>query len=127
MSTNEVMGTSSGARKRNRSWPDALKREIVEAALAPGSSVSKAARRYDVNANQLFAWRKRFCDEAKAPPEMRLLPVTVTPDLIPAPQPPAPQADEKIEIELPSGHRVRIGAGVRSATLQRVLDVLERR
>ena len=126
------MGTSSGARKRNRSWPDALKREIVAAALAPGSSVSKAARAYDVNANQLFAWRKRFREEAKASPEMRLLPVTVTPDPTPAPQtptsqPPAPQPDEKIEIELPSGHRVRIGAGVRSATLQRVLDVLERR
>ncbi len=68
MSTNEVMGASSGARKRNRSRPEALKREIVAAALAPGSSVSKAARRYDVNASQLFAWRKRFCDEAKAPP-----------------------------------------------------------
>ena len=121
------MGTSSGARKRNRSWPEALKREIVAAALAPGSSVSKAARAYDVNANQLFAWRKRFREEAKASPEMRLLPVTVTPDPTPTQQPPTPQPDEKIEIELPSGHRVRIGAGVRSATLQRVLDVLERR
>jgi transposase-like protein len=116
------MGTSSGARKRNRSWPDGLKREIVAAALAPGSSVSKAARAYDVNANQLFAWCKRFREEAAASPEMRLLPVTVTPDPTPAPQP-----DEKIEIDLPSGHRVRIGAGVQSATLQRVLDVLERR
>ncbi len=85
-----------------------------------------------MNANQLFAWCKRFREEAKASPEMRLLPVTVTPDPAPAAQNPTAQTptsqpDEKIEIELPSGHRVRIGAGVRSATLQRVLDVLERR
>ena len=40
--------TSSGGRRRHRSWPEALKREIVEASLASGSSVSVVARRYDV-------------------------------------------------------------------------------
>ena len=57
MSTNSVMGTN-GTGKRNRSWPEALKREIVAASFAPGSSVSKVARHYDVNANQVFGWRK---------------------------------------------------------------------
>jgi transposase-like protein len=47
-------------RRRHRSWPEALKREIVAATLAPGSSVSVVARRYDVNANQVFAWRRRY-------------------------------------------------------------------
>jgi len=37
-----------------------VKREIVAASLEPGSSVSLVARRYDVNANQVFAWRKRY-------------------------------------------------------------------
>jgi transposase len=37
-----------------------LKREIVAASLTPGSSVSLVARRYDVNANQVFAWRRRY-------------------------------------------------------------------
>jgi transposase len=48
------MGTSLGERRRHRSWPDDLKREIVAASLEPGSSVSLAARRYDVNANQVL-------------------------------------------------------------------------
>ena len=32
-------------------WSEALKREIVAAAAAPGASVSIVARRYDVNTN----------------------------------------------------------------------------
>ena len=52
------MGTNK--RRRYRSWPEALKREIVAATLLRGASVSRVARRYDVNANQVFAWRRRF-------------------------------------------------------------------
>jgi hypothetical protein len=52
----------------------------VAATLLPGSSVSRVARRYDVNANQVFAWRRRYRDGAAEPAELRLLPVTVTPD-----------------------------------------------
>jgi hypothetical protein len=47
-------------RRRHRPWPEALKREIVAATLAPGSSVSVVPRRYDVNADQVFAWRRRY-------------------------------------------------------------------
>ena len=35
-------------------------REIVEETLLPGISVSRVARRHDVNANQLFYWRKLY-------------------------------------------------------------------
>jgi hypothetical protein len=41
-------------RRRNRSWPEALKREIVAALFEPGASVSVVARRYEVNADQAF-------------------------------------------------------------------------
>jgi transposase len=54
------MGTTASGRRRNRSWPEALKREIVAASFAPGSSVSIVTRQYDVNANQVFSWRKRY-------------------------------------------------------------------
>jgi transposase len=67
-------------RRRNRSWPEALKREIVAASFAPGSSVSIVARHYDVNANQVFSWRKRFRDEPRAPAVRsapQLMPVVV--------------------------------------------------
>jgi transposase len=55
VSTKPVMGTTAPGRRRNRSWPEALKREIVAASFAPGSSVSIVARQYDVNANQVFS------------------------------------------------------------------------
>ena len=47
------MGTSVRSGRRRRSWPEAIKREIVAASLAPGASVSVVARQYDVNANQV--------------------------------------------------------------------------
>jgi transposase len=115
------MGTSLGERRRNRSWPEALKREIVAASREPGSSASLAARRYDVNANQVFAWRKRYAAEA-APTELRLMPVTVTRD---PPVKPA-RVGGLIEIEFGS-YRLRVGSGVEAATLRLVLDELERR
>lgn len=119
------MGTIAKQRRRYRSWPEALKREIVAASLMPGSSVSRVARRYDVNANQVFAWRRRYGTGSSEPSELRLLPVTVAPD---QPVGTAPAgASEAIEIELASGYRIRIGGGVEASALRLVLDVLERR
>ena len=112
-------------RRRHRSWPEALKREIVAATLTPGSSVSVVARRYDVNANQVFAWRRRYRDTEAEPAGLQLMPVTVMPDR-PVGMPPA-GASELIEIVLAGGYRVCVGDGVQAATLRLVLDVLERR
>src|SRR5512138_94733 len=101
-------------RRRHRSWPESLKREIVAATLAPGSSVSLVARRYDVNANQVFAWRRRYWGTAE-PGGLQLMPVTVTPD-----QPvgtASAGASERIEIAL-NGYRVRVGDGVKASTLR---------
>ena len=117
------MGTNK--QRRYRSWPESLKREIVAATLLPGSSVSRVARRYDVNANQVFAWRRRYRDVASEPAELRLLPVTVTPDQPDESAPARPSG--LIEIMLASGYHLRIGDGVQVSTLRLVLDVLERR
>jgi transposase len=122
------MGTTATGR-RNRSWPEALKREIVAASFAPGSSVSVVARQYDVNANQVFGWRKRFRDEPRAPvvrSAPQLIPVMVTagPDAV-APQPSTVAAT--IEIDVAGKYRARISGGVEAQALRRVLDVLERR
>jgi transposase len=38
----------------------ALKRQIVEETLQPGASVSRVARKYGVNANQVFCWRRLY-------------------------------------------------------------------
>ncbi len=116
----------NGTGKRNGSWPEALKPEIVAASFAP---VSKVARHYDVNANQVFGWRKRYRDEAGAPAvrsASQLIPVVVTaepPAVVPQPS----TAAAAIEIDLAGKYRVRVGVGVEAEALRRVLDVLERR
>lgn len=119
------MDTSLRAKRQYRSWPEALKREIVAASLAPGASVSVVARQYDVNSNQVFAWRKLYGDASIATAEPQLVPVMVTPD--PSVEGAAALSSDVIEIELPRGYRIRVCDGVRAATLRLVLDTLERR
>ncbi len=128
MSTKPVMDTSAIKRRRHRSWPEALKREIVAASFAPGSSVSVVARQYDVNANQVFSWRKRYRDASPAPCDSsvsRLMPVVITAeqDGVAAPSTIA----ERIEIDVAGKYRVCVGSGFDRQALRRVLDVLERR
>jgi transposase len=107
-----------------------LKREIVAASYAPGSSVSMVARHYDVNANQVFSWRKLYRDDpgaAAVSSVPQLIPVMVTAeqDAIVTPPSPSPIV-EAIEIEL-AKYRIRVSSGVDARALRRVLDVLERR
>jgi len=125
VSTTAIMDTSVRSKRGRRCWAEALKREIVAASLAPGASASVVARRYDVNANQVFAWRKLYGAVAEAPPVPRLVPVTVTPDAPAAPSP-WPSAG-MIEIALPGGYCVRVGCGVTASALRPVPDALERR
>jgi transposase len=120
------------ATRRNKRWPEALKREIVAASIAPGASVSVVARQYDVNANLVFSWRRRY-RAAEQPPTLTrstpgLVPVTITrePNDEGA-SPPAPTTSETIEIEVSDGYRVRVGSGFDGRTLKRVLDVLRKR
>lgn len=46
--------------RRRRRWSVAEKRRVVEESFEPGASVSIVARRHDVNANQLFSWRRAY-------------------------------------------------------------------
>lgn len=112
-------------RVRRKVWSDELKREIVAAASAPGASVSVVARRYDVNANLIFTWRRLYDKSPDVAPARQLMPVMVMPDQ-PVAAPPRPAFDG-IEIDLPGGYRVRFGRGVKSRELRLVLDALERR
>jgi transposase len=124
------MDTTATGRRRNRSWPEALKREIVAASFAPGSSVSEVARHYDVNANQVFNWRKLYGDDPRAPAVLssapQLIPVMVTGERDAVATQPLSVA-ETIEIDLADKYRVRVGSGFDGRALRRVLDVLERR
>jgi len=127
VSTKIVMDTTGAGRRRNRSWPESLKREIVAASLAPGASVSVVARHYDVNANQVFSWRKRFGGGALTPSD------PISPQMVPVIVTAEPRDDHgaaptaMIEIDLGRHYRIRVGNGVDPHALRKILDVLERR
>jgi transposase len=85
-----------------------------------GVSVSQVARRYDVNANLVFAWLRdpRFADVGAAD-VARFLPVDIVAE---AKAPMAgPVADSCIEIELAGGHRMRINGGYDPEALARLI------
>jgi transposase len=63
----------TGKRER-RSYSPELKQKMIAETFGI-ASVSTVARRYDVNANQLFRWRKQYLD--KNPGSPVVLPVEV--------------------------------------------------
>lgn len=120
---------TTDARRRRRTWPEGLKREIVTASFEPGASVSVVARRYDVNTNQLFIWRRLYRDGLLAPTGSNgpaLLPVTITGEQAGENVMPPPDVG-RIEIELPNGYRIRVAADIDGKALRRLLDAVERR
>ena len=119
-------------RRQRKKWPDKLKREIVAATLVPGASVSVVARQYDVNANQVFSWRRRYRKAGDPTPASLLVPglvpVTIAPESgneAAAPSPPT--ASDAIEIEVGGDCRIRVGSSFDGRALKRVLDVLRKR
>jgi transposase len=68
-----------GTKKRRRTISE--RREIVEETLLPGASVSRVARRHDVNANQVFYWRKLYREgRLGSGTDAQLVPVKVAND-----------------------------------------------
>src|SRR5258708_5487366 len=55
-----ICGLSVAAKRQRRRWPEELKRRIVAETWASGASVPSVARRYDVDAGQVYAWRRRY-------------------------------------------------------------------
>ena len=96
-------------RRQRRSWSDDEKRRIVAQTKVLGVSVSEVARRYDVNANQVFNWLRdpRFQPSEAAGEAAKFLPVQVIAEGFPAG--PERRGDYgSIEIDLANGHRLRV-------------------
>ena len=98
-------------RRRRRNWTDEEKIEICRQTTVPGVSVSRVARRYDVNANQVFNWLKdpRFkpdtAEEDTEPPVF--LPVEVVP--VEEPEPVCdPDRETVVEVTLSNGRSLRL-------------------
>ena len=107
-------------RRKRRVWSDDEKRMICGQTHVPGVSVSQVARRYDVNANLVFAWLRdpRFAD-ADAADVARFLPVEIVAEAT-APVT-TPITENRIEIELAGGHRMRISGGYDPEALARLI------
>ena len=130
-----VAATTLTEGRERRIWTKEERREIVEETLKPGASVSLVARAHDVNANQVFKWRKLYREgQLEVTPAARtsgtLLPVKINDS-----QPVIGATDERprakarrsgiIEIEL--GHaRIRIEGGIDPDCVRAVLEGLIR-
>jgi transposase len=130
-------GAAEGRPRRRRHWTPLEKQRLIAETLGPGASVSRVARRHDVNANLLFTWRRQARPGLLGGPppvaaggeSLPLIPITVTPDdaVRPPRRPPAPASRTGIiEIMLPSGERVRVDAWVDEPALRRVLLAIRR-
>ena len=113
------------ARKQRRRTIEE-RREIVEETLVAGASVSRVARRYDVNANQVFYWRKLYREgQLGGDRTTQLLPVKVRDDRPSK----AVEGDGlavrlgTMEIKLPKG-TLRISGPVDEVALRAVLECL---
>ena len=79
-----------------------------------------------MNTNPLFSWRRLYRERRLGSTGAALVPVTVTEGASVVEAPPASVTDT-IEIDVPGGYRVRVGAGVDGKALRCVLDALARR
>jgi transposase len=123
VSTSELVDTSLQRKsvRRRRHWTDAQKRQIVAEAQEPGASVSIVARRYDVNANQLFLWRRELSASAIAVDGGDMPPVEIVADELG--RPPVERSG-CIEIEFRGGVRLRVRGDVAPETLRQVIELL---
>ena len=96
-------------RRRRRNWSDDEKRMICVQTRFAGVSVSQVARRYDVNANQVFNWLKdsRFPRSDTIEDAAKFLPVEIVSHVEHEANRPVVD-DGKIEIALAGGHRLSI-------------------
>ena len=142
MSDAEEESGAEGAglvRRRRRRWSEAQKRQIVAETHEPGVSVPMVARRYNLNANQVFAWRRLFHEPERAGGAGRFVPVVVeagpghevgAATMHPPSDDPVaevPPATGRMEIVLAGRRRVIVDEAVDGSALARVIAVLERR
>ena len=119
-----------------RFWSKQDRRQIVEETLKPGASVALVARAHDVNANQVFKWRKQY---RKGRLELELtsstlVPVKISDSLPPVVQTPAVPARRRVKakptvgvIDIDLGHaRVRIEGSPDPDCVRAALDGLMR-
>ncbi|WP_321854202.1 IS66-like element accessory protein TnpA [Paraburkholderia tropica] len=118
------------AKRQNRRHPLEWKRSVVEQTFEPGAAVARVARENNINANQVWAWRKLYAqgllvEDAQM---QTMLPVVVDVQsdrsTVQAPDAPASAVAAKGSIQLQHGNTSLRIEGVPDATILRL--VLER-
>jgi transposase len=126
---------------RRRKWRPEEKAALLAEVEAEGGRVSVVARRHGLSESLLYNWRsawKAVSASSKPKPVVEFVPLGMIdrtsdarPALLTAPEPLAPtnshrrERSGKIEIELPTGVRVRIDPSTSEKALSRVLRVLK--
>jgi transposase len=127
----EVHGEVLTGPERRRRWSLEEKLRILAQSVAPGSSPSLVCRLHGISSGQLYTWRRQFrtgeltgfAPVRLAPPvEERALTAPVEP--VSTLTEPNPRADGTIEVELPSGVKLRLTGTVDEVALRRVLSAL---
>ena len=128
----EVRGEVLTGPERRRRWSLEEKLRILGQSVAPGSSASLVCRLHGISSGQLYTWRRQFrtgeltgfAPVRLAAPVEGLAMAAVPVD----PAPRSPEADRPrdgiIEVELPSGVKLRLVGAVDEVSLRRVLSVL---
>src|SRR5215471_1039120 len=92
-------------------------RERIAAQERSGLSVEQFCKEQGLNNPSFYYWRKRLRQQTAV--RFALIETGV------APQPPA-RSEHYLELVLPAGERLRIGAGVNAAVLRTVLEALRK-
>jgi transposase len=72
---------SEDGRVQRRRWAEEERRRIVAESFERGASVSAVARRYDLNTNPLFTWRRRYGADVRASDDRAaFVPAVITTD-----------------------------------------------
>lgn len=124
--------------ERRRRWRCEEKLRIVAEVERPGASFNAVARRHEVSRGLLWNWRRQVREGVLAPePLPMFVPVQIKAD-VPHPDRPAlsspcatpskaaPVAADRIEIALPDGTCIRVGADVGLVALRRVMTAVRR-
>lgn len=112
---------------RRRRWSEDEKLKIVLESLRAPRQVAATARRYGISRSLLINWRRSFRPERHDPEgqQISFVPAMVVPET--APTVPGAPTRGRMVIVIANGRRVIVDAGVDTAALARVLEVLERR
>ena len=124
--------------ERRRRWRCEEKLRIVAEVERPGASFAAVARRHEVSRGLLWNWRRQVRAGVLAPePPPVFVPVQITADAsspdrlalplpCPAPSQAVPAETDRIEIALPDGTCIRVGADVGLVALRRVMTAVRR-